>query len=174
MDNQEKFHQEFEVFLDFVEDNPEYYTSQRLKYLRDFVSVVSRFPSVYCDGDDTIRMPSPPEDRHLALTEGYVQSLANLNNEAKKCSNPILSVLVVKSFHKRDTTSFADTPQSIKFTELKLVDGDGQKIHARLNCNLVEIGSMLKRGDRIRLDMFTPIKFRINEESPRMPMLFIH
>ena len=72
MDDQERFHKKFEAFLDFVEDNPEYYTAQRLKYLRDFASVASRFPSVYCDGDDTIRMPSPPEDRHLALTEGYV------------------------------------------------------------------------------------------------------
>lgn len=57
---------------------------------------------------------------------------------------------------------------------MALVDGDGEKIHARLNRNLVEVGCMLKIGDMIRLDLFTQLRFRINSGSPHMPMLFIH
>ncbi len=126
------------------------------------------------DGDDTVTMPLPPSDRNLVLTKEYVKAIANTTNENESCNNPILSVLVIKTFHKTDESNFASTPQSLKFTDLKLVDGDGQKIHARLNRNLVDVGRSLERGDMIRLDVFTPLHYRINESSPRMPMLFVH
>ena len=126
------------------------------------------------DGDDTTTMPLPPSDRNLVLTKGYVKAIANTTNKNEACNNPILSVLVIKTFHKTDDSNFASTPQSLKFTDLKLVDGDGQKIHARLNRNLVDVGRSLERGDMIRLDVFTPLRYRINESSPHMPMLFVH
>ena len=173
MDQQEKFHKEFSDFLTFVKDKPDIYCHPRLKYLREFVSIVSRFPRQYVDGDDTVSMPLPPSDRGFSLTKGYVQSIANTANDRETCDNPILSVLAHKAFRKRDNSN-SDTPESIKYNELTLVDGDGEKIHARLNRNLVEVGCMLKIGDMIRLDLFTQLRFRINSGSPHMPMLFIH
>ena len=50
MDQQEKLHQEFANFLTFVKDKPEIYSHQHLKYLRDFVSIVSRFRHKYVNG----------------------------------------------------------------------------------------------------------------------------
>ena len=175
-DQEEKFHQEFEGFLDYLKDNPEMLKEGRLKYLREFISLSTRFPNVYdfhCDGDNTIQMPLPSNVRGAQPTKGYVESVANLNNE-DSCDNPILTVLIVNPFWKSDRSNYADIPQKIKYTELTLVDGDGQKIHSRLNKNLVEIGCMLKRGDMLCLDLFTIVRFRINEESPYMPMLFVH
>ena len=144
-----------------------------MKYLRDFISISKRFPNLYIAGDDTIQMPIPTAMQGVQPTKGYVECIANLNNE-DSCDNPVLTVLVVKASWKNDVTHYPDKPQRIKFTDLLLVDGDGQKVHSRLNKNLVEIGCMLKRGDKICLDRFTIVHFRINEDSPRMPMLFIH
>ena len=50
MDQWEKLHQEFANFLTFVTDKLEIYSHQRLKYLRDFVSIVSRFPHEHVNG----------------------------------------------------------------------------------------------------------------------------
>jgi hypothetical protein len=120
-------------------------------------------------------MPPSIDGMSSKPTEGYVRSLADLNNENETVANPILLVLAVSSYYRKEVSMIPDKPQNIKFTELSLVDGDGEKIHARLNRNLVEIGCcMLKKGDKVRLDVFTPIRFRVNESSPRMPMLFIH
>ena len=174
-DEEEKLHQDFAQFLSALEQHPDWLQHPRLQYLREFISIVDRFPRIYVNGDDTVRMPLPPEDRELEPTRGYVKSVANLSNdESETEDHPILSVLAVNSFHRKDESTIPDQTQNVKFTEVKLVDGDGQKIHARLNRNLVEVGHVLKRGDKIRLDCFTPIRYRINASSPRMPMLFIH
>ena len=174
-DQEEKFHQDFQQFLTFIENNPECYTAPRLQYLRDFVSLAERFPQTYVNGDDTMKMPPSMEGMMSTPTKGYVRSLADLDNETETIANPILLVLAVHSYYKKEVSTIPDKPQNIKFTELSLVDGDGEKIHARLNRNLVEIGCcMLKKGDKMRLDLFTPIRFRVNASSPRMPMLFIH
>ena len=61
----------------------------------------------------------------------------------------------------------------MKMTQLRLVDGDGNQIHARLAINLAEVGRMLKRGDKKCLDLFTELRYRVNKTSPRMPALFI-
>ena len=61
----------------------------------------------------------------------------------------------------------------MKMTHLRLVDGDVNQIHARLAIHLAEVGRMLKRGDKIHLDLFTELRYRVNKKSPRMPALFI-
>ena len=57
--------------------------------------------------------------------------------------------------------------------QLRLVNGDGNQIHARLAIHLAEVGRILKRGDKIHLDLFTELRYRVNKTSPRMPALFI-
>eukprot|EP00581_Thalassiosira_minuscula_P010350 CAMPEP_0183702830 /NCGR_PEP_ID=MMETSP0737-20130205/806_1 /TAXON_ID=385413 /ORGANISM="Thalassiosira miniscula, Strain CCMP1093" /LENGTH=358 /DNA_ID=CAMNT_0025929507 /DNA_START=84 /DNA_END=1157 /DNA_ORIENTATION=- len=174
-DWEEKLHQEFAHFLSGVSEHPEMYAAPRLRYLRDFVNLAQRFPNVFTteDGDDTTTMPLPPGDRGLEVTKGSVTSLADM--EASPVDLPVLSVYAAKPGYHRDTGVVrVDHPQTIKLTELRLCDGDGHQIHARLNNNISEIGSVLKRGDKIRLDLYTPLRYRINQSSPKMPALFIH
>ena len=64
--------------------------------------------------------------------------------------------------------------QNVKLVTLTLVDGDGERIHTRLNNSLSHLNNELVRGDKIRLDLFTPIEYRVNNESPLMPALFVH
>jgi hypothetical protein len=169
---EEQLHKEFESFLSAMKEYPEMYAAPRLRYLRNFVNLVTRCPDQYKSqaGDDTIELPVPQEDRGLAITPGYVKALADLESGS---ANPVLLVLAVDSEYQKDVWGI-DKPQTVKMTELRLVDADGDQIHARLNHSLAEVGCMLRRGDKIRLDMFTPLRYRINSASPRMPMLFIH
>ena len=57
--------------------------------------------------------------------------------------------------------------------QLRLVNGDGNQIHARLAIHLAEVGRILKHGDRIRLNLFTELRYHVNKKSPCMPALFI-
>mmetsp|Transcript_3957 Transcript_3957/g.7364 ORF Transcript_3957/g.7364 Transcript_3957/m.7364 type:complete len:364 (-) Transcript_3957:57-1148(-) len=174
-DWEEKFHQEFAQFLSGVSEHPQMYAAPRLRYLRDFVSLAHRFPDVFRteDGDDTITMPLSPGDRALEVTKGFVTSLAEM--EVSPVDEPVLLVYATKPGYHNDTGLVrVDNPQAIKLTELRLCDGDGHQIHARLNNSLSEVGSILKRGDKIRLDLYTPLRYRINQSSPKMPALFIH
>lgn len=61
----------------------------------------------------------------------------------------------------------------MKLTTMRLVDGDGFQIHARLDVKITEVGRQLKRGDIVQLDVFTELRYRVSKGSPRMPALFI-
>lgn len=147
----------------------------RLKYLRDFVGMVERMPDTFplAEGDDTISMPVPSGPD---ATRGYVRALAELRSGSDIVGfggKPILSVLSIETTHNDEVMRNSDK-QTVKLTQLRLVDGDGEQIHARLAINLTETGRCLKRGDKIRLDSHTELRFRVNDKSPRMPALFIH
>ena len=174
-DQEEGLHQDVESLINALKEYPDMWEHPRLKYFRDFVNMVHRLPHVYVshDGDDCIGMPLPPEDRGVVLTEGFVRGLSELMNGRDICDHPILSVLSVNPGYQKEALVI-DDPQRVKLTELRLVDGDGEHIHARLNVSLAEVGCQLKRGDKIRLDMFTEVRYRMNVKSPRMPGLFIH
>ena len=60
--------------------------------------------------------------------------------------------------YREDTAHAESHKQRIKMTEMKLVDGDGRhQIFCRLALHLADAGRALNRGDKIRLDMFTPL-----------------
>ena len=40
--------------------------------------------------------------------------------------------------------------------------------------SLSHLNRELQRGDKIRLDLFTPFEYHVTNESPLMPALFVH
>ena len=133
------------------------YCQPRLRYLRNFVSLVERSPGTFhsVEGDDNFDMPLRGEDQTVEVMKGYVKALAELWSGETIAENPILSVysLPDTKFYVDVTGRAAGNAQNVMMTQLRLVDGDGNQIHARLAIHLAEIGRMLKRGDNIRLDL---------------------
>ena len=132
-----------------------------------------KFPLL--DGDDEDSIHSEEEDVQ-SLTEGYIEAVANAEDTSQLASEPILHVLSRETGF-RDVLEQESEPkaghQKVKLTHLTLVDGDNNQIHARLATHIADAGRGLGEGDVIRLNMFTELTYRINDESPRMPTLFI-
>lgn len=175
---EEGIHQSVETLLEAVKINPNMYLSPRLLYLRNFVSFVNRNDETFsvCSGDDTIELAVP---RGPDTTEGYVKALSELRSGSDIVGwdgTPILTVYSTETQHYNEVTSLVNDneKQRVKLTHMRLVDGSGDQIHARLAVNLTESGRLLKRGDKLRLDSYTELSYRVNKQSPRMPALFIH
>ena len=79
--------------------------------------------------------------------------------------------------YREDTAHAESHKQRIKMTEMKLVDGDCHQIFCRLALHLADAGRALNCGDKIRLDMFTPLthQYKGNPDWPErsLPALFI-
>ena len=63
--------------------------------------------------------------------------------------------------------------QKYKFCKLTLVDGDNHIIHCRLSIHLFSEYYHLKKGMVVRLDRYTPLRYRVNDVSQLMPALFV-
>jgi len=175
-DYEEGLHQSMETFLDAIKHSPSMYQSTRLSYLRNFVSFVNRNEETFssCSGDDTIELPVP---RGPDATEGYVKALTELKSGMDILGfggKPILIVYSTETENYNEVTNLTNEKQRVKLTQLRLVDGSGDQIHTRLAVNLAETGRCLKSGDKVRLDSYTELHYRVNPESPRMPALFVH
>lgn len=159
--------------LNYVAASPSMYAAPRMQFLRNFVSHVSRHPNDFppVDGDDTITL-CPAQEQCNSPTKGYVQALAELRSTSSLADKPVLSVYCVDTGYHKDVSCRGDS-QSVKLTTIRLVDGDGSQIHARLDIRITEVGRQLKRGDIVRLDLFTELRYRVSKGSPRMPALFI-
>lgn len=175
-DYEEGMHQSVESFLNAIKQSPSMYHSTRLSYLRNFVSFVNRNEETFssCSGDDTIELPVP---RGPDATEGYVKALTELKSGMDILGfggTPILIVYSTETENYNEVTNLTNEKQRVKLTQMRLVDGSGDQIHTRLAVNLAEMGRCLKRGDKVRLDSYTELRYRVNPESPRMPALFVH
>lgn len=115
------------------------------------------------------------DDRGLSLTKGYIKALSELRSGSEIADSPVLAVYTTETKHHGDTSgrSVGSNTQLILMTEMRLVDGDGHQINARLCVNLAQWGRMLTRGDLIRLYTFTELRYRVNDTSARMPALFL-
>lgn len=176
IEEQEKYIQQVESVLLQIQQHPNMYMSPRCRFIRQFVSFVGRHPHDFhsVDGDDNITMQVHESD-WSPLTKGYIKALSNLKSGSEITDNPILAVYVVDTKFRGDMSGRPRTDsQSLLMTEMRLVDGDGYQIHARLSVNLAQWGRMLYRGDKIRLDSFSELRYRVNEDSAQMPALFIH
>ena len=174
-DQEEGLHHNFEGLLNAITRTPPMYQHPRLGYLRNFVGMVDRNKDVFTlmYGDDTTSLPVP---RGPDATKGYVKHLSEGGSGLEFLGfggKPILSVVSTETNH-HDEVMRSEDKQTVKLTQLRLVDGSGDQIHARLAINLTETGRCFKQGDKIRLDSFTELRFRINNNSPRVPGLFIH
>ena len=177
-DDEEKQHQLVENFLDAVVSSPSMYSKPRLEYLRHFVSMVQRNPSTFVsvDQDNTVDMPLNVEEKATSteLSKGYIKAMAEHRSGSGVSDHPTLCVYAVDPKFYEDVAGRAkEKQQNVKLTNMRLVDGDGVQIHTRLAIHLTEMGRMLKRGDIIRLDLFTELRYRVNITSPRIPTLFI-
>ena len=152
------------------------YSQPRLAYLRNFVSMVQRNPSIFqsMDQDNTVEMPFPVEENAIVLTKGYIKAMSEHRSGTNVSEHPVLCVYAVDCNFFEDVAGRPkDQQQTIKLTNLRIVDGDGVQIHTRLAIHLAEMGRILQRDDMIRLDTFTELRYRVNNISPCMPALFV-
>ena len=70
------------------------YCEPRLRYLRNFGSLVKQSPGTFhsVEGDDNFDMPLRGADQTVEVTKGYVKVLAELRSGETIAENPILSV----------------------------------------------------------------------------------
>ena len=132
----------------------------------------SSFPLV--PGDTAPQLVAPGAD--ATLTKGYVASVAANDDSSKKFTFPVLVVLsrktgFSKTIQHNNETNNKKSP--VKLTRLTLLDGDLNKMHARMATETTEKGRALRCGDIIRVDQYTELSYRVNNDSPLMPALFI-
>jgi hypothetical protein len=174
-EQEENVLQEFENLLVAVKQTPRLWRVSRMGFLREFCSFVERNPDFsFQHGDNTTDMTLPVEDRELRLTGGYVKALAERRDSLTLAPHPILAVLSAGGTFRKESRPGNWAAQNVKLVTLTLVDGDGERIHTRLNNCLSHLNNELQRGDKIRLDLFTPIEYRVTNESPLLPALFVH
>lgn len=118
-------------------------------------------------------MPVPEVDRGHELTKGYIDALAQLRSGSEVADKPVLCVYAKETKQHVVRTPGHEDARPVMMTEFRLIDGDGEQIHARLSVGIAQWGRMLNRGDMIRLDNFTELRYRPNEASSRMPALFV-
>jgi len=174
-EQEENVLQEFENLLVAVKQTPRLWGLSRLGFLREFCIFVERnsdFP--FQHGNNTTDMTLPVEDCELQLTRGYVKALAECRDSLTLAEHPILAVLSAGGTFRKESHPGNWATQNVKLVTLTLVDGDGERIHTRLNNSLSHLNNELQWGDKIRLDLFTPIEYRVTNESPLMPALFVH
>ena len=99
---------------------------------------------------------------------GFVQSLASktFKNEGV---TPIMQVFAIKTSYKDG----APGHERVKKTSLSMIDGDGNRICARLATHLTEAGRSLEQGSLLRLDLFNEVYYRVNSNTALMPAILI-
>ena len=113
------------------------------------------------------------------LLDTYIDAIAQHTSYFERGDSfaefPVLYVLGRET--KWETQSFHGFSQQvappIKVTHLRLMDGDGNQMVGRLSTRIAELGEELERGRIIRLDLFTELTLRLNENTANMPCVFI-
>jgi len=156
-EQEENVLQEFENLLVEVKQTPKLWRVSRMGFLREFCSFVIRntkFPFQY--GGNTTDMSLPVEDRELRLTGGYAKALAEQQDSLTLAWHPILAVLLAGGTFRKESSPGNWVVQNVKIVTLtRLVDGDGERIHTRLNNSLSHLNNKLQRGDQIRLPLYS-------------------
>lgn len=109
------------------------------------------------------------------LTKNYAKAIAEYRDTSFTCS-PTLYVAAKPAPDWIDQyfTGFSDgEPPPVQCTHLRLMDGDGNQLLGRLSTELAAKGAELKRGDIIRLDLFTELTHRINANKNPMRTVYI-
>ena len=125
-------------------------------------------------GDTAPQLTAP--GKGSPLTKGFIASVAANDESSKQFTLPVLGVVsrktgFVKTVQHNNETNNKES--AVKVTRLTLVDGDMNKIHARMAAETTEKGRALRWGDIIRVDQYTELSYRVNNDSPLMPALFI-
>jgi len=167
--------EEFKNKLNHI-NNPALWDHQDNQYLRKFCNYIEsnrqQFPCV--TGDNCFDQVVGIRNAQQQLTKGYVKAISGFK-DTTFVDHPTLYVLGRTVEHENQTFSgFSDRePPPVLTTHVRLVDGDGNHITGRLSTETAGKGKELKRGDIIRLDLFTELTHRINKKSDPMPWLFI-
>eukprot|EP00571_Detonula_confervacea_P008374 CAMPEP_0172328508 /NCGR_PEP_ID=MMETSP1058-20130122/60390_1 /TAXON_ID=83371 /ORGANISM="Detonula confervacea, Strain CCMP 353" /LENGTH=342 /DNA_ID=CAMNT_0013045625 /DNA_START=1319 /DNA_END=2344 /DNA_ORIENTATION=- len=168
--------EEFENKLDHIAKNPKLWENDENKYLREFFNYVdvnrSKYP--FLPGDRYYDQSVKQGNEQVKLTQGYIKAIAT-SQDTSFAEHPILYVLQVDLIREPPKfTGFSDKQApSNKITHLLLADGDGNQMTGRLSTHIADQGSQLKRGDIIRLDLYTELTHRINTNTARMPWVFV-
>ena len=80
--------------MTWVKAEPSMYCEPRLRYIRNFVSLVEQNPGMFhsVEGDNNFDMPLRGEEQITEVTKGCVKALAELRSGETIAGNPILSV----------------------------------------------------------------------------------
>ena len=108
------------------------------------------------------------------LMQCCIKSIAT-SQDTSFAEHPILYVLHMDPIREPPKfTGFSDKPAPFnKITHLLVADGDGNQMTCRLLTQISNQGTQLKRGDIIRLDLYTELAHRINKNTARMPWVFV-
>ena len=100
-----------------------------------------------------------------------MSALAELRERRSISKRPHFSVVTVEV---KKVTDSKRQKKKVRIIQVRLVDGDDCQIHCQLAPHIMALGRNLKRGDIIRLDNFTELRYHVNEASPNISALFIH
>ena len=97
------------------------------------------------------------------------QLIANTVN-SEIVFNPMLQI--VETTKEFVFGNYQDS-QKYKFCKLTLVDGENHIIHCRLSNHLSNEYNKFKKGMIVRMDRFTPLRYRVNDDTQLLSALFV-
>ena len=158
-----------------VWDRPE------MQNIRELVEVIRSNPQIYhlrvgdhlpdgsiVDQDEDAKIPAP--------TTNYVKMTAAGESVIEYAPTPVLQV-VSKNMALEGSTGGNNHTNMIHFTNLRVCDGSGDVMLARLSMQIAHDGDKLKEGDIIQLNLFTPLTYPPSGgggSHHRMPAVVVH
>ena len=109
------------------------------------------------EGDKYYEQAAYVGEEKQHLTKDYVKSIAEFR-DTSFVDHPVLYVVSRNTQHEHQIFSgFSSQHHAppIKVTHLCLADGDGNVMYGRLGTQIADQGKQHKRGDILRLDIYT-------------------
>ena len=169
---------EFENKLKHIISNPTLWGKDSNRYLREFCNTVESNHDLYPHmmGDRDVEIPTNVGEQY-ELTKGYIKAISEHKDTTAITSSPVLYVLSRKTEYEDQLFEGFSTKAAppIKFTHVRLMDGDGNQMYGRFATQISDQGKQLKRdgGDIIRMDIYTEHTHKLNGATSRMPCVFI-
>ncbi|KAL7541262.1 hypothetical protein ACHAWF_006895, partial [Thalassiosira exigua] len=177
--------EQFEHLLKVLKDSPEKYKREEHRFIREFVDHVERHKDIFpvVMGDRTF---DPTAEQSVGagieLSDGYISALAKGRTDvAEAFPTPILQVVARETKYREISFAAASFKNGrdnneqvpVKFTHLRLRDGDSNTILGRVTIHMTEESRKLGPGDIIVLKLFTEVNHKVTERSSPKPALFI-
>jgi hypothetical protein len=168
-EQEENILQEFENILVQVKKTPKLWCLDRMGFLWEFCSFVERSPEFpHQRGDNTTDLTLQVNDHELRFTRGYGKALASCQDSLTLAQSPILAVLSAGGTFLRKFILAAGLRKMLSLWHWLLLMVMASVFIPNWTT------AKLQRGDKIHFNLFTSIKYRVTNESPLMPALFVY
>ena len=134
-----------------------------MKYLREFVNHVESQCDIYpCNPYGVTPRPVLCSNISHPLKKNFISQMIASTVHSEILFSPMLQIVeCAKEFVIRKNQD----GQKYKFCKLTLVDGDNHIMHCRLSIHLSSEYDHLKKEMIMRLDRYTPLRYRVNDFS---------